>query len=170
MPTISEAVLIALGVAMITTAGGWVGSWIQSRRTRTQARVDDATAAEKFANAAKTMIEPMRVELAAVRVQTDTQQLTIDAQGKTINAQQGTINKLERTQKANIEHINKLERKVVYLTHGVHVLTDQITQAGLTPEWVYSENGDANMGGSVDGHAADPDRSGSDGDAQGLMD
>lgn len=154
---------------MITTAGGWVGSWIQSRRTRAQTRADDATASEKFANAAKTMIEPLRLELSAVRSKADLQQVTIDAQQKTINNQARKINRLETTQQANIAHIEKLDRKIVYLTHGVGVLTRQITRAGLQPEWVYSEDDDGSSG-ILGNHSGDPDRSGSDGDAQELTD
>ncbi|HRF71779.1 MAG TPA: hypothetical protein PL117_03325 [Accumulibacter sp.] len=143
---------------MITTAGGWVGSWIQSRRTRAQNRADDATASEKFASAAKTLIEPLRQEVVALRIGSKAQQATIDKQ-------QRTINRLEATQKANIAHIEKLDRKIVYLTHGVGVLTRQITRAGLQPEWVYSDNEDGSSGRIVVDDAGDPDRSGSDGDA-----
>ena len=122
---------------MITTAGGWVGSWIQSRRTRAQNRADDATASEKFASAAKTLIEPLRQEVVALRIGSEAQQATIDKQ----------------------------QRKIVYLTHGVGVLTRQITRAGLQPEWVYSDNEDGSSGRIVVDDAGDPDRSGSDGDA-----
>lgn len=148
---------------MITTAGGWVGSWIQSRRTRTQNRADDATASEKFASAAKTLIEPLRQEVVALRSEATAQQATIEKQ-------QRKINRLETTQKANIAHIEKLDRKIVYLTHGVGVLTRQITRAGLQPEWIYSEDDDGSSAALLGNHAGDPDRSGSDGDAQELTD
>lgn len=158
MPTLSEAIVIAVGVAMITTAGGWVGSWIQSRRTRAQNRADDALASEKFATAAKTLIEPLRQEVVALRSQSNAQQTKIESQ-------QRKIDRLQNTQKANIEHIEKLDRKIVYLTHGVGVLTRQITRAGLQPEWVYSDNEDGSSGRIVVDDAGDLDRSGSDGDA-----
>lgn len=155
---------------MITTAGGWVGSWIQSRRTRTQNRADDATASEKFASAAKTLIEPLRQEVVALRTEAAALRNEATAQQTTIDKQQRKINRLETTQKANIAHIEKLDRKIVYLTHGVGVLTRQITRAGLQPEWVYSEDDDGSTVRSVGNHVGDLDRPGSDGDAQELND
>jgi len=99
----------------------------------------------------------LRQEVTALRFQTDAQLQQIERQESEIEAlktsdaaKTNEIGRLTRTQKANILHIEKLDRKVVYLTNGVGILTNQITKAGLTPEWTYSqddephgENGDA---------------------------
>lgn len=148
--SISEAAAIAFGVALIGALGGMVANWIQARRTPAQNRVDEASAAERLAAATKTLIEPLRQEVTALRFQTDAQLQVIEELKASDKTKADEIAKLTRTQKANILHIEKLDRKVVYLTNGVGILTNQITKAGLTPEWTYSqddelhgENGDA---------------------------
>ena len=152
--TLSEAAFIALGVAVIGALGGMVANWIQARRTPAQNRVDEASAAERLASATKTLIEPMRQELKSLRFQADAQLQEIHRQNSKIEALEDSdvakteeINKLTRTQKANILHIEKLDRKVVYLTNGVGILTNQITKAGLTPEWTYSQDDELQGGG-----------------------
>ena len=155
--SLSEAAFIAFGVAVIGALGGMIASWINGRRSPAQNRVDEASATERLVAATKILIEPLRQEVTALRFQTDAQLQVIEQQNDKIDALEASdtakgdeIAKLQRTQKANILHIEKLDRKVVYLTNGVGILTSQITKAGLTPEWTYSqddelhgENGDA---------------------------
>ncbi len=145
--SISEAAFIALGVALIGALGGMVANLIQSRRIPAQNRVDEASATERLAAATKILIEPLRQEVTALRFQADAQLRVIEKQETEIEALKVSdasktqeIGRLTRTQKANILHIEKLDRKVVYLTNGVGILTGQITKAGLTPEWTYSQD------------------------------
>jgi len=147
--SISEAAFIALGVAVIGALGGMVANWIQARRTPAQNRVDEASAAERLAAATKTLIEPLRQEVTALRFQTDAQLKVIERLEKSDAEKTDEISRLTRTQKANILHIEKLDRKVVYLTNGVGILTNQITKAGLTPEWTYSQDDELQGGGNA---------------------